>query len=66
MGNETSMSKGQTEHRQGMRPNIDIPHALNGRVLDLSNERDETVDETYAEVIRRGVESLEAEELDQE
>lgn len=44
-----------------MRPNIHISHALNGRVKDLAESRDENVEETYRVVIEAGLESLEDE-----
>lgn len=42
-----------------MRPNIHISHALNGRVKDLAEQRDETTEETYRAVIDAGLEALE-------
>lgn len=44
-----------------MRPNIQITHRLNGRVKDLAEARNETVEETYQAVIKAGVEALENE-----
>jgi len=43
-----------------MRPNIDIPHALNGRVRDLVDESEEyaTVDEAYADIIDAGLAAI--------
>lgn len=43
-----------------MRPNIDIPHALNGRVRDLVDDSEEyaTVDEAYADIIEHGLAAI--------
>lgn len=42
-----------------MRPNIEITHQLNGRIKDLAEARNESVEETYRAVIETGVEVLE-------
>jgi hypothetical protein len=44
-----------------MRPNADIPHALNGRVKDLATEWDCSLQEAYERVIERGADELEQE-----
>lgn len=42
-----------------MRPNIQISHALNGRVKDFAAEHDLNADEAYEYVIRAGLAELE-------
>ncbi len=38
-----------------MRPNIDIPHELNGRVKDWAEANDLEHSEAYIELIERGL-----------
>lgn len=45
-----------------MRPNIQISHALNGRVKDYAADNDLTTSEAYKEIIERGLEEVEVEE----
>ena len=42
-----------------MRPNIDIPWALDGRVRDLAAERGLSRDEAYRLVVETGLDELE-------
>lgn len=42
-----------------MRPGCDIPHELGGRVRDLAEQRDLTIDEAYRHVIERGLDAIE-------
>lgn len=54
------MSNNQRTVSGRMRPNIQISHALNGRVKDYAAEHDLTTSEAYREIIERGLEELEA------
>lgn len=49
---------------QRMRPNIQISHALNGRVRDYAAEHDLTAPEAYERIIKTGLEELEDSEPD--
>lgn len=42
-----------------MRPSIDISHALNGRVKDVAEDRELSLDEAYQLIIETGLEELE-------
>lgn len=44
-----------------MRPNIDISHALNGRVKDYAEENDLSLADAYQEIIETGLDQLEEE-----
>jgi predicted DNA-binding protein len=44
-----------------MRPTADISHSLNGRVKDLAEELDVSLQEAYKRVIERGVDEMEDE-----
>ena len=45
-----------------MRPNIDISHALSGRVKDYAEANDLGLSEAYAEVLEAGLEALETQD----
>lgn len=53
------MTKGRTVVNDGMRPNIDISHSLNGRVKDYAAENDLSTAEAYRDVIEAGLSELE-------
>lgn len=42
-----------------VRPNMDIPNSLHGRVKDIQDNTDLSLDEAYYEAIIRGVSDLE-------
>ena len=42
-----------------MRPNIDIPWPLNGRLHEYAEENDLNLTEAYVEILERGLESSE-------
>lgn len=42
-----------------MRPNIDISHALNGRVKDYAEREEIELQEAYQRIIERGLNELE-------
>jgi hypothetical protein len=44
-----------------VRPNADVSHALNGRVKDLADKWDCSLQEAWRRVIERGVDELEKE-----
>jgi hypothetical protein len=47
---------------QGVRPNIDISHQLNGRVKDYASRNGLSTAEAYSQIIKRGLIELEDEE----
>lgn len=59
---QTTMAKGQRNVGTTMRPNIQISHALNGRVKDYAGANDLDVDEAYREIIETGLDELEGED----
>lgn len=48
-----------------MRPNIQITHALNGRVKDFAAEHDLNVDQAYRLIIEHGLGTLQDMENDE-
>lgn len=58
------MANRQTAVGGGMRPNIQISHALNGRVKDYADRNDQTTAEAYQQIIERGLAELERDETE--
>jgi len=44
-----------------VRPHIDIPWSLHGRIKDYADEQDMTLTEAYESVLNAGLESLDGE-----
>lgn len=53
------MAKNQRIVGATMRPNIQISHALNGRVKDYAADNDMTTAEAYQQLIKTGLEEHE-------
>lgn len=56
------MTKGQKAVASPMRPNIQISHALNGRVKDYAADNDMQLTDAYEQIIRTGLAELAGEE----
>ena len=53
------MTNNQPRSRTGMRPNIDISYALNGRVKDYAKSEGLELSAAYQRIIEKGLEELE-------
>ncbi len=42
-----------------MRPNVDIPWSLNGRIHEYADENDMNLTEAYVDILERGLENVE-------
>lgn len=58
-GDKTTMTNRQGGVGAVMRPNIQISHALNGRVKDFAAKHDLNTSEAYRMIIETGLEELE-------
>lgn len=56
----TETSKSRPVPKTDMRPNIEISHALNGRVKDYAAENDITTSEAYQRIIVAGLDELDS------
>ena len=49
-----------------MRPNIDIPWSIHGRIREYAKDRDVSITEAYIEVLSEGLEAVETQADDAE